>query len=107
MYEVLASCNRPVFLHKIEAAARWFRATAPLKYAQSYTSRRWAIRTMRMTTTSSMDLRNQAIVVHAITPLTAAIRGQPLAVQARIAASFKVTTNPRDNHGIDVTVKFL
>ena len=54
-----------------------------------------------------LDLRNQAIVVHAITPLTAAIRGQPLAVQARIAASFKVTTNPRDNHGIDVTVKFL
>ena len=54
-----------------------------------------------------LDLRNQAIVVHAITPLTAAIRGQPFAVQARIAASFKVMTNPRDNHGIDVTVKFL
>ena len=54
-----------------------------------------------------LDPRNQAIVVHAITPLTAAIRGQPFAMQAWVAASFKVTTNPRDNHGIDVTVKFL
>ena len=53
-----------------------------------------------------LDLRNQAIVVHAITSLTAAIRGQPFAVQARVAAFFKIFPNPRIDAAYDKWIQF-